>query len=748
MSAYPNYVDYRDQTDVFESISARVFIVPVSLGGGEPERVWGQIVTANYFDVLGLHPVLGRGFLSSEDEAAGRDAVVVLSDGLWQRRFGGDPNILGQSVVLNNRAHTVVGVMPPGFHGEDRGLISEFWAPLSMYTHLLPDLLEVANDDPMATRKVSWLSLTGRLKQGVSREQAQAAVNVVKDRIDSEHNPDKLGKDPMKLTKAGGLVGGAEEYVVGLFVALMAVVGLVLLIACANVANILLARAAGRQKEISIRLAVGASRGRLVRQLLTESVLLASLGAGLGVLLAYLATQAISGARLPLPLPLRLDFTPDARVLAFTVGLTVLTGILFGAVPALRATKPDLVSTLKDETGSFGKFRRFGLRQVLVATQVALSVILLVSAGLFLRSLQNASSIDLGMRPGNLLLMAFDPKLHNYTPEQSRIFIRNLRQRVSSLPGVQSVSFTDFLPLSIGSQATTYKAAGGPDGEVRETHSDIFKVGSHYFKTIGTRLVRGREIDPAIDGNRNVAVINQVMAERLFPSEDPIGRTIKDRNDSFEVVGIVENAKSRTLGEALRPCVYQSLEQNPNQRNLLFGVTLLVKTSGDPKALTRSVRQQFQHLDRNLAVFNIETMQEHVNKALLIPRLSALLLGIFGTVGLTLAAVGLYGVMSYSVRRRTREIGIRMALGAPAAGVLRMVVKQGMVVAMIGLAVGLAATAAVGRLYSSFLYGVSPYDAITFIAMPAILLVIALVSTLIPALRASRVHPWQALRHE
>ncbi|MCP5118013.1 MAG: FtsX-like permease family protein, partial [bacterium] len=350
---YPDFADYRDQTDVFEGLSARFPLVPASLGGGEPERVWGQLVTANYFDVLGLRPVLGRGFLEEESVASGnKPAVVVISDGLWRRRFGADPEVVGTGAILNDREYIVVGVAPPGFYGEDRGLVGEFWAPLAIAAEIMSDLEDEARFDQ---RGSNWLALTGRLKPGVSREQATAAVNVVKDRINTEFGKDGEMRDPIRLTPAGGLPGGARGFALGLMVVLMVVVGLVLLIACANVANILLARAAGRQREIGIRLAVGATRGRLIRQMLTESTLLAIIASGGGILLAYVATRLISQARLPIPIPISFDFAPDSHVLLFTAALTLLTGILFGLAPAFRATCADVVTSLKGGGGSLSR---------------------------------------------------------------------------------------------------------------------------------------------------------------------------------------------------------------------------------------------------------------------------------------------------------------------------------------------------------------------------------------------------------
>ncbi len=745
--SYPDFVDYRDQTrDVFEGMGAYFPLVPVSLGGGEPERIWGQLATGNYFSLMGAQPVIGRGFLPEEDQVPGRGQVVVLGHGLWMRRFGGDRSIAGRQVIMNDRPYTVVGVAPRGFSGEARGIISEFWVPLSMYAQIMPDLAK--DSDRTRDRDRQWLCVFGRLKPGVSRETATAAVNVIKRRIDSTYHKPEPGRparafQPIRLAEAGGLPGGGTKIAVGLMAVLMVVVGLVLLIACANVANLLLARATARQREIGIRLAVGAGRKRLIRQLLTESGLLALLGAAAGLLLSLIATRGIARLQFSLPFPVGFDFSPDWRVVSFTAALTVLTGILFGLAPALRATRTDLVTSLKGEADAPAG-RRFGIRNLLVVAQVALSLVLLVSAGLFLRSLGNASSIDTGMRADNVLIMAFDPKLHSYSRERSRQFVADLRRRVSALSGVASVSFVDVVPLSIGSSSTTMRSEGEKD--VRETNTDVFRVGMRYFETLAIPLLRGRDFN-AHSGAGEV-IINEIAARRLFPGQDAVGRRIRTQDKTYQVIAVARNAKSRTLGEEPRACLYHFLEPDPNEVVSLFGTALLVKSNGNPAVLIRPVRNEIRALDRNLAVFNTETMREHLNKALLLPRLSATLLTIFGLVGLVLATVGLYGVMSYSVRRRTREIGIRMALGAPAGGVLRMVAGQGMLLAAVGLAIGLGFAFVLSRFVASQLYGISATDPVTFLAVPAILLVVAFAASMTPARRASRIEPFTALRHD
>ncbi|MBI4875904.1 MAG: ABC transporter permease [Acidobacteria bacterium] len=745
--SYPDYIDYRDQTrEVFEGVSAHFPVVPASIGGdGKPERIWGQVVSGNYFSVIGVKPVLGRGVSVEEDQAAGRDAVVVLSHSLWRRRFGSDPAVAGRTVALNGQTYAVIGVAPPGFRGTDRGIVAEFWAPLAMFAQIMPDL---AKGNPTQQRNNQWLMVNARLKPGVSREQALAAVAVIKNRIDETHfkGDQRRRNRPVALDKAGGLIGGTGKQAFGLMSVLMVVVGFVLLIACANVANLLLARATARQKEIAIRLSVGASRGRLVRQLLTESILLSLLGAFAGFVLAFWAASAISSFQVPFPFPIVFDFRPDLRVLAFAAALAMCTGVFFGLAPALRATRPDLLAALKNEMSVFGRVRRFGLRNALVVVQVALSLVLLTGSGLFLRSLQRASSIDIGMRPDNVLLMAMDPKLHRYSPERTQRFISQLRERVSALPGVRGVTFLDSIPLSIGGTSNAVKTETGKDG-VKSVNADIYGVGSGFFKTMQLPLRRGRDFNLRTDG-ADVAIVNELLARELFGDTDPLGQRIASAGQKLTIIGVAGNSKSRTLGEEPRACAFLFLESKPEDVMSFYGISIAVKTVGPPRKLVRAVREQIAALDPTLAVFNTETMQEHVNKALLIPRVCAVLLAVFGGIGLTLAGIGLYGVMSYSTRRRTREFGIRMAIGAPQGSVLRMVLGQGLQVAGLGLAIGLGIALSVTRFAASLLYGISATDVVTFTAVPAVLLGVALAAILVPALRASRIDPIQALRYE
>lgn len=742
----PDFHDFADQThDIFEGVSANMPVIPANVGGrGEPERVWGAVASGNYFTVSGAEPVLGRGFLPEEDQVVGRNPVVVLSYPLWQRRFGADAAIIGKSISLNGSSYTVVGVAPRGFAGTLRILTPEFWIPLAMAPIAMPDM---ARPEDRESRNSHWLILDARLKPGVTKQQALAAVNVINNRIwQIDHKDSKEKPTPITLEKAGGLPGEGSGFAIGLVAFLMVIVGLVLLIACANVANLMLARATARQKEIGIRIAVGAGRGRLIRQLLTESVLLSLIAAGAAYVVTWFSATALSRLPLPFPLPIAFDFTPDMRVFAFATMLAVATGILFGLAPAIRATRPDLTTMWKDTTAQIGSFRRFGMRNVLVVVQVSLSLMLLVGAGLFLRSLQNATSIDLGFRPDNVLIMSFDPKLNRYAPEKTRELLSQLRQRVSGLPGVQSVTFLDNLPLSFGGTTGDYSVAGEKSG-AKQVATNVYNVGTQYFTTMGMRLVRGRDFSMQATDARSV-ILNETAVQRLFGTADPIGRSVKADKDTYQVIGVVRNSKSRTIGEGPTPCAFLFMENKPERAISFYGISILVKTAGNPTALFRPVRDQILSLDSTLAVFNMQTMQQQVNSAMLVPKICATLLGIFGAIGLVLAAVGLYGVMSYAVRSRRREIGIRMALGADATAVLKMITRQGVALTVVGSAIGLALAFALSRFTSSFLYGIQPTDAVTFIGVTVVLLVVAAIAVLVPARRATHVDPIQALHYE
>ncbi|MBS1802516.1 MAG: ABC transporter permease [Acidobacteria bacterium] len=747
--SYPDYIDYNAQSsEIFEGgVLAHFPLIPASMGGsGTPERIWGQTVSGNYFPALQIAMTMGRPILPEDDRTLGSEHVVVLSNALWKRRFNGNTGIVNQQVMLNGHSYTVVGVAPPGFYGLDRGIISQFWVPLNMTEEMMPDLTDMAGG--RNNRSSNWLMLNARLRPGVSRARAAVLVNVIKKRLDDTYRKDQKDHEGLTLQSAGALIAGSITPAYALMGVLMSVVGLVLLVACANVANLLLARATGRQKEIAIRLAMGVGRRRLVQQLMIECLLLALAGAAIGFALAAVAARAISNFKLPLPFPIVFDFNVDLRVAAFTLGLSVITALLFGLVPALRASNPDLVSSLKDSSPALGREGRSRLRNSLVVVQVALSLVLLATAGLFLRSLGNASSIDIGFKPDKILLMSVDPKLHNYSNEKTSEFLKQLRDKTEALPGVRSVSYMSVVPLSIGTADYDFEILATKDHAAKKSNANVNSVGARYFETMSIPLLRGRDFNAQVD-NEHTAIINEAMAADLFAGQDPIGQTFTDEKKAkFTVIGVVRNSKLRTIGEQAVNCVYFFLNAAPQRAISFFGITVLVKTHGDPEHASKTLREQIAALDPNMAIFNSETMNDHLDKALLLPRVSALLLGIFGSVGLTLASIGLYGLMSYSVRRRTREIGIRIALGAKPPAVVRMVFRQGLLLTAIGLAIGLGISLAIGRFTASLLYGTRGSDPLTFLVVSLVLLATSVIAILVPAVRAAHVQPTVALRCE
>jgi predicted permease len=745
--SYPDYLDLREQTaEIFEDgIAAHDPLIPASVGGaGSPERVWGQAVSGNYFGMLGLRMAAGRPIAPREDGAPGSAPVVVLGHALWARRFGGDTNILNHEVALNGKPYTVVGVAPRGFEGTERGIVAEFWVPLAMAEAIHPDT--AATGLVRNKRENKWLMLDARLKPGVSRAKAESAVNVVKRRLDQKYRPSEKHPQAVTLQTAGNLIAGSATPATLLISLLMVIVGALLLVVCANVGNLLLARASGRQKEIAVRMALGASRRRLIAQLLTESALLAGLGGGLGLILAGVAAHLLSTFQLPIPLPIKFDFNVDMRVLGFAALLTPLTALLFGLAPALRATRPDIAKILKAGPGNAGRRRRFGMRNTLVVVQVAVSVLLLVAAGLFLRSLKNAASIDLGCKPDHILIAAIDPRIHGYSNSQTADFLTQLRQRVSALPGVRSVSYTDLVPLSIAGTNYDFTAEGAGGGSPQTVTVDAFTVSDGFFSTMGVGIRRGRDFRPQPEP-ANV-ILNEHLAARMFPQQDPIGRTIQRGNTRYSVIGVVQNFKSRSIGEAPADCVYMQLGGAPSASSSFLGISMLVKTAGKPRTYEQAVRGAIAALDPKMAVFNTETMEEHVSKALMLPRVSSILFGLFSAIGLSLAAIGLYAVMSYWVRGRVHEIGIRMAVGASARAVLAMVFRQGLTMAFIGLAIGISLALLLGRFIANLLYGVSGTDIPTYASVCGVLAVTSIIAVLVPAMRAARVQPGTALRCE
>jgi predicted permease len=747
--SYPDYLVFREQARSFESLSTS-FGLPFAANLNStqpPQHIYGGLVTGNFLATLGIKPALGRGFLPDEDQISSPRPVIILSYQLWRARFGGDPKILGKAIRLNNASYTVVGVMPSDLRSVDIGVAPDLWAPMATLPQL--NSPEAAQSHPFTNAQLQSFWVFGRLKRGVSRQEAQAEVNVINDRL--RRAAGKKEKQFIELGTAGLPPGDLGKLFLGVSSVVMVIAGLVLLIACVNIANLLLARGTLQRRETAIRLAMGAGRRRVMRQLMTGNLILSFLGAAVGLLLAWGATKIAASVDLPLDLPIVLNFEPDLPVLLATVGIAVITSLMFGLAPALRGTRLDVNSSLKDSGTTATAFASQWTRKVLVMVQLAASVVVLAAASLFLHSLWNGFSTDLGFRPENLLVVKVDPIVQGYSSEQTTAFFRQLEERVSKLPGVRSASVVAPLPLGIASNGSDVSVPG----TAHTINANRHLVGPGYFETMGIPLVRGRDFRDVPASSPPVAVINRLMAEHLFAHENPLGQRVRwgSGSDSmtYEIVGVAGNTKSKTIGEALRPCLYGLAAQNEKGLEGLVsfgGVSLVIKTVGKPKALATIVQQEVERLDPGLPVYGVETMEEQVGKSLVLARLAASFLGVFGFLALTLAAVGLYGLMSYSVAARTREVAIRIALGASVARTLSMLARQGFSMVGVGLGLGLAAGLAVGRLVSSLLYGVSGFDPLTFIAVPAVLLCVAGFAILVPARQAAKVDPMVALRHE
>ena len=734
----PIYHDLQDQAKSFSGVAAYYELIPASLSGSsEPERVWGQGVSSNFFDVLELPMVLGRGLSSAED----RLPVVVISARLWQRRFEGDRQIIGKPITLSGRSFTVVGVAPASFHSVDQILDTQFWVPVGIATQLVPNL------PPVDARDYHWLAIIARLRPGVTRIEAAAELDTLGKRFALAYP--KTDKDNSFVFEQAGSLPPRERTAALTFLAALSIVVLLLLaIAGANVANLLFAQAAARQREMAVRIALGATRARLRRQLLIESTLLGLAGGFLGMFFSFACTQSLSAVRLPAPVPLDIHVAVDWRTLLYTFAISFCCGVLLGLAPAWAATRPILLNALKGEEALARPGRRFSLRNILVVAQVAMSLVLLLVTGLFLRSLQSAVNIDIGFRPQGLLLLSMDPRLNGYSPQQISQFLSDVRRRVSALPGVDSAVTTDVALLSGGNRSDGFTVAGHSGKDASFTLADLYMTTPGYFDALGTPRLAGRDFRNETANGPRVAVVNKAFVDRLFPGVNPIGQHVNGGQWSYEIIGVVGNAKSRTLGEETRPILYRSLDQSITEDASVMGYTLVVHTPGNPAALVESVRRQIYALDPNMAIYNEETMEEHVRTAYLLPRIAATLFGVFGCIGLILAAVGLYGVMSYAVSRRTREIGIRMALGARAGAVARLIVRQGMALASIALLLGWPAAWMLSKLASSFLYGIQPHDRQTFILVPVFLAIIAFIACWLPARRAATIDPVQALRTE
>ena len=745
--SYPDFLDYRNQSTSFTGLTAEDMLQVAIDSENQNDVIWGQVVSANYFDVLQVTPAMGRGFLPDEDKTVGANPVVVLSHSFWQRRLASDSNIIGKSVQLNNRAYQVIGIAPETFLGTKFALQLDFWVPISMAEELR------RNPGILNERGSHWMNVIGRLKPGVSIAQASAEMSAIAARLNQAYPDYRANTTQAKvMTEVEGRFEEDSAVFKSAGAIAMAIVGLILLIACANVANLMLARAAARRKEIGIRLALGANRARLIRQLLTESMLLSVLGGGLGLLLAFWVTDLMQGFVPVLEYNIVTNFFAlDSRALIFTLVITLGTGLIFGLAPAWHSSNPDVVPVLKGdpEAASRGKRRAFTLRNALVVAQVSLSLVVLVCGGLFIKSFRKAQTMDPGFDNRNGLLLSLSPTLIGYEEEQARGFYRQAIERVSHVPGVEAAAFTRTLPLGDSSNSS------GPilkEGETlargtagRNIMNNVVSAG--YFKTMQIPFVEGRDFDDRDQPKtQRVIIINQQMAQILWPGESAVGKRIfigAESRNALEVVGVVKTGKYRNLAEDPKPFFYYTMGQlRPTT------MALVVRGSTDPRSLVGAIRGQIQALDRRVPIFAIKTMAEHMTYALWAPSMAATFSLAFGVLAILLSAVGLYSVMAYVVSQRTREVGIRMALGADRGDVMKMITQQGMRLAAIGVGIGLVLSLALAQVLSSLLIGVSGYDVPTFILVPVLLAVVALVACYLPARRATKVDPLVALRYE
>jgi len=738
--SYPDYVDFRDRTKTLEGLVVSDDITVNLAVDGEPERVWGQLVSGNFFDVLHVKAVLGRTFLPEEDRERNARPVVVISHSLFTRRFGADPEVVGRDIPLNGRPYTVVGVVPPGFQGSEVGLAYHLWVPMMMQESVLPGA------NRLDARGNSWLDALGRLKPGVGIEDARAELDTIAKQMAAERGDDDQRRGA-RVTWLAQSPRGAPSVLRPILLALLGLTAVVLLIACANVANLLLARAAGRRKEIAVRLALGASRGKILRQLLTESAMLATLGGAAGIAVAYFASGLLRELAPPTEFPIGLALGVDARVLAFTMALALASAVVFGLAPALSTIRASVVTPLKEEAaGVAGGGRKAWLRSALVLAQVALSLVLLVAAGLFLRSLKNARAFSPGFDPKGVLIASLDLFPSGYTSPKGRAFYRELLPRLRALPGVESVSLARRVPLGLGgSSSSTIEVEGfvAPKDDPAWTY--INNVGPDYFRTIGITLLRGREFTDADDAQSPpLAIINEAMARSYWAEGDALGKRFSFGDPtSFTVVGIVADSKYRSLDERPAPFTYLPVLQyfRPDVR-------IHVRTASESLAMAASVEREVHALDPGLPVFDVRLLEEHIGAAFFQQRMAGSLLSVMGALTLLLAAVGLYGVVAYVVSQRTREIGIRMALGAAAEDIWTLVVRQGMWLVGVGLILGIGAAAGVSHLLRSLLFGTGPMDPLTYAGVVVLLAGVAFVACYVPARRATRVDPVSALRYE
>ena len=738
-NSVPHFQDLRNRSkDTFTDVAAWEFS-PMNLSaGGQAQRIMGQVASANFFSLLGVRAERGRTFVPAEDSGRRAHPVVVLSHAGWTKHFGADPNVVGTTIVLNGESYTVVGVTPEGFRGGLPLASPVLWAPLTQIDHLEPGAPRWEN------RGNNGFSLIARLKPNVTIESARQRMAGLIGELRRVYPDDyKVSGITLVLQSEAGIHPMFKSAQVGLSAVIMAVVIMLLLIACVNVANLMLARARDRAREMAVRLSIGAQRSVLIRQLLTESLVLAAIAGGAGLVVAWWAigiANRVSGS-ISAPVDLAPDLRISPTVLFFTLAVSLVTGILFGLAPALQATRPDLIPTLKGEAPAGGSRSRTS--RGLVVAQMALSIVLLTSAGLFLQNLKAVTAMDKGFNSDNLVAADVDPGMQGYSRARTEQFYRQLRERLAALPTVTAVSLADALPLSMSGSDWGVTIPGYTPSPNESMSINVSIVAPWFFEAMGAPLVRGRGFSEQDDSSAaRTIVINQRFADRFWPNQDPIGRTVKVGGADHTVIGLTRTGKYRSLGED--PLAYMYLAQAQHWRT---GMNIVIRTTGDPTVVVPALRQEVTTLDANLPLANVQTMTNRMGMAFLPARLAATVLGVFGLLGLVLASLGVYGVMSHSVAQRNREIGIRLAIGAAGSAVVRLLMRDGMRLVGIGIGVGLIGAVVGTRLLRGVLYGAG-LDPLVFAMVPAVLGAVAVLAIWIPARRAATVNPVVVLRQE
>jgi predicted permease len=736
--SYPNHRDMRDRSKSLELVAQDDLALSIAVAA-QAERAYGALVSGNYFRVMGVQPALGRLLSEEDDRTPGGHPVAVISHAYWQRRFAGDAAIVGKDVTINNVPMTIVGVAPQDFLGSFLGIAASAWVPMAMQG-------EMTGGSRLEARGSAWMMTMARLRPGFSDEQAQAEASAILGQIAEEHKGSFDGWRILVLPpwRANW---GAPSVLAPILGVLSVVVGLVLLIACANVANLLLARAVGRRREIAVRLSLGANRWRLVRQLLTEALMLAAAACVVGIAVAYWTYGLLMAFAPPTDMPINFGLKLDAVTVTYAVAASLLTGLFFGLAPALQTSRADTINAIKEEAGRSGSGGRSGhrLRNGLVVTQVAVCLVLLLGATLFVRSLQAAQHLDPGFDPRGLLVASVDLVPNGYTADTGRQFQRRLLETVTGLPGVESAAIGRQVPLGIGGTSSMGITIDGYVPQAQEEVVIIYNiVGPRYFETMRIPMMAGREFAPTdVRESAPVLVVNETMARRYWANRDAVGGRVRIGKDDYTVVGVARDIKYGQINEVPLPYMYLALDQNFASTAILH-----VRSAAMPAAMIGAIRDVVRTLDPNLPLFDARTVEEHMRTAVFAQRMAANLLGVMGILAVVLAAVGLYGVIAYAVSQRTQEMGIRLALGASPRDLLRMVLRQGLLVTSFGMAIGLVVAFAATGFMRSLLPGIQPRDPLTFVAVPLALLVIAIVAAVIPARRAGAVDPVVALRYE